>query len=34
MSASPETGNEQYELDPVFLNSRREAKIIFCVWFL
>lgn len=34
MSASTETGNEQYELDPVFLNSRREAKVIFGVWFL
>lgn len=34
MSAAPESGNEQYEFDPVFLNSRREAKIIFGVWFL
>lgn len=34
MSASPEAGNEQYEFDPVFLNSRREAKVIFGVWFL
>lgn len=34
MSATPEPENAQYEPDPVFLNSRREAKIIFCVWFL
>jgi hypothetical protein len=30
--ASP--GGEQFELDPVFLNSRREAIAIFSVWFV
>lgn len=34
MSTSTDTGPEGFELDPVFLNSRREAIVIFGVWFL
>ena len=28
------SSSEEFELDPVFLNSRREACVIFGVWFL
>ena len=30
--ASPTSSQEEYQLDPVFLHSRREAIIIFCLW--
>lgn len=33
MTSPTETGSEHYELDPVFLNSRREAIAIFLLWF-
>lgn len=33
MSSPAETGHEEFELDPVFLNSRREAIAIFILWF-
>lgn len=32
-AAPASTGGEQFELDPVFLNSRREAIAIFLLWF-
>jgi hypothetical protein len=32
-AASTNTSGEQYELDPVFLNSRKEAIAIFSLWF-
>lgn len=28
----PPTSDDQIEYDPIFLNSRREAILIFCVW--
>lgn len=31
-SASPPDESGQVEYDPVFLHSRREAKVIFCLW--
>ena len=34
MSSQPAPDREGYELDPVFLNSRREAIAIFLVWFV
>ena len=34
MTSPTESGSEHYELDPVFLNSRREAIAIFLLWFL
>ena len=34
MEPSPTSSSEEFELDPVFLNSRREAWVIFGVWFL
>lgn len=33
-AAPASSGGEQFELDPVFLNSRREAIAIFLLWFL
>jgi hypothetical protein len=32
MSAPPPDNNADVEFDPVFLNSRREAILIFCLW--
>ena len=34
MSSQPAADHDDYELDPVFLNSKREALVIFGVWFL
>ena len=34
MEPSSNSSSEEFELDPVFLNSRREAYVIFGVWFL
>lgn len=34
MASSSTPSSDKYELDPVFLNSRREAIVIFGVWFL
>jgi len=33
MNLTTESDSEHYELDPVFLNSRREATAIFQLWF-
>lgn len=33
-SSAASSGPDQFELDPVFLNSRREAAAIFLLWFL
>ena len=34
MESSSNSSSEEFELDPVFLNSRREAWCILGVWFL
>jgi hypothetical protein len=34
MESPSKSSSEEFELDPVFLNSRREAWAIFGVWFL
>ena len=33
-SSPTNTGSEEYEFEPLFLNSRREAIVIFGVWLL
>lgn len=34
MASSSPPSSDEFELDPVFLNSRREAVVIFGLWFL
>ena len=34
MESSSNSSSDEFELDPVFLNSRREACAIFGLWFL
>ena len=34
MSDTPSAASNDLELDPVFLNSRREAIVIFLLWFV
>ena len=34
MASSSPSSSDEFELDPVFLNSRREAVVIFGLWFL